>query len=95
MPSETLTWLGHSSFRLDAANGTRIYIDPWLSDPNCPDHEREPERIVVLALTHEHDDHLGEKTLDLCRRHRAAIVAINELSWWLEASSDPTTTSSG
>ena len=84
MTTETITWLGHSSFRLDAANGMRIYIDPWLTNPNCPEAEREPERIDVLALTHGHDDHLGETTLQLCRRHRPSIVAINELSWWLE-----------
>jgi L-ascorbate metabolism protein UlaG (beta-lactamase superfamily) len=84
MSLETITWLGHSSFRLDAANGTRIYVDPWLTNPNCPGDEREPERIDVIALTHGHDDHLGETTLDLCRRHRPSIVAINELAWWLE-----------
>ncbi len=77
MTTETITWLGHSSFRLDAANGMRIYIDPWLTNPNCPEAEREPERIDVLALTHGHDDHLGETTLQLCRRHRPSIVAIN------------------
>lgn len=84
MGVETITWLGHSSFRLDAGSGTRIYVDPWLTNPNCPEVEREPERVDVIALTHGHDDHLGETTLDLCRRHRPSIVAINELSWWLE-----------
>jgi L-ascorbate metabolism protein UlaG (beta-lactamase superfamily) len=84
MTIETLTWLGHSSFRLDTGDAIRVYIDPWLTNPNCPDSERDPERIDVLALTHGDDDHLGETTLDLCRRHRPAIVAINELSWWLE-----------
>ena len=40
MTTETIPWLGHSSFRLDAANGMRIYIDPWLTNPNAP-HELE------------------------------------------------------
>lgn len=89
MGVETITWLGHSSFRVDTANGTRIYIDPWLTNPHCPEAEREPGRIDVLAITHGHDDHLGETTLDLCRTHRPAIVAINELTWWLEGQLGP------
>jgi L-ascorbate metabolism protein UlaG (beta-lactamase superfamily) len=56
MGAETLTWLGYSSFRVDAANGTRVYIDPWRTNPNCPQFERDPERIDVLALTYAHDD---------------------------------------
>ena len=86
---DTLTWLGHSSFRLDTTDGTRIYVDPWLTNPSCPEHEREPERVDVIALTHGHDDHFGETTLDLCRRHRPAIVCINEFGWWLEARLGP------
>jgi L-ascorbate metabolism protein UlaG (beta-lactamase superfamily) len=89
MDIETITWLGHSSFRLDAANGARIYIDPWLTNPNCPETERQPERIDVVAITHGHDDHLGDTTVELCRRHRPAVVAINELSWWLETQLGP------
>jgi L-ascorbate metabolism protein UlaG (beta-lactamase superfamily) len=89
MDVETITWLGHSSFRLEAANGAQIYIDPWLTNPNCPENERQPERVDVVALTHGHDDHFGETTLELCRRHRPAIVAINELSWWLEGQLGP------
>ena len=42
--STALTWLGHSAFRLDTQGGTRIYLDPWLTDnPSCPESELEPE----------------------------------------------------
>ena len=56
----TLTWLGHASFRLDTDGGKRIYVDPWLSGPTCPDSEREPERADVIAVTHGHGDHVGD-----------------------------------
>ena len=78
----TLTWLGHSAFRLDSPGGKRIYVDPWLSGPTCPAGERNPERVDVIALTHGHSDHVGE-TVELATRFGAQIVAQVELKGWL------------
>jgi L-ascorbate metabolism protein UlaG (beta-lactamase superfamily) len=65
----TLTWLGHAAFRIDSPGGKRIYIDPFLTgNPRCPEVEQQPERVDVIALTHGHDDHVGD-TIDLWRRH--------------------------
>ena len=47
--------------------GKRIYVDPWLGNPKCPDAEKEPERIDVIALTHGHGDHVGE-TVELSKQ---------------------------
>ena len=44
----SLTWLGHASFRLDTDGGKRIYIDPFLGGPTCPDSERKPERVDAI-----------------------------------------------
>ncbi|MGH3103479.1 MAG: metal-dependent hydrolase [Gaiellaceae bacterium] len=83
MPSVSLTWLGHGSFRFDTPGGKRVYVDPWLGNPKCPDDEKQPERIDILAITHGHNDHVGE-TVELAGRHSPAIVAIFELASWLE-----------
>lgn len=88
MAEPSLTWLGHGSFRLDSAAGKRIYLDPWLGNPSCPESEQAPERIDVIALTHGHSDHLGE-TVELAKRHSPAIVAIFELASWLAAQGVP------
>ncbi len=80
----SLTWLGHAAFRLDTAGGRRIYIDPWLSNPKCPEGERTPERADLIALTHGHDDHLGE-TIEIARRCECPVVALVELRRWLAA----------
>src|ERR671932_490524 len=83
MADASLTWLGHASFRLDSPGGKRIYIDPWLGNPKCPESEKEPERIDLIALTHGHSDHVGE-TVELAKRFRCPVVALVELREWIE-----------
>jgi L-ascorbate metabolism protein UlaG (beta-lactamase superfamily) len=79
----SITWLGHAAFRLDTPGGTRLYVDPWLSgNPRCPDGEREPERIDLIAVTHGHDDHVGD-TVALQQRFDCPVVAQVELRGWL------------
>jgi L-ascorbate metabolism protein UlaG (beta-lactamase superfamily) len=82
MSSASLTWLGHASFRLDTPAGTRVYIDPWLGNPKCPESEREPERVDMIALTHGHDDHVGD-TLALAAKFDCPVYAMVELRGWL------------
>src|SRR5438477_13094126 len=82
MPDVPVTWLGHASFRLDSPNGKRVYVDPWLGNPKCPDSEQEPERIDVIALTHGHSDHVGE-TVALSQKFSPEVVALVELKGWL------------
>jgi L-ascorbate metabolism protein UlaG (beta-lactamase superfamily) len=78
-----LTWLGHSSFRLDTLGGKRIYVDPWLTgNPSCPASEQRPERIDLIALTHGHSDHVGD-TLELATQFGCPVVAQVELRGWL------------
>src|SRR5215210_8008828 len=84
MADVSVTWLGHASFRVDSPGGKRIYVDPWLGNPKCPDSEKEPERIDVIALTHGHGDHVGE-TVELTKQFKPeAVVANVELKAWLE-----------
>jgi L-ascorbate metabolism protein UlaG (beta-lactamase superfamily) len=82
MASPSITWLGHASFRVDSADGKRIYVDPWLGNPKCPDGEKEPERIDVIAVTHGHTDHVGE-TVELAKRFSPRVIALVELRRWL------------
>ena len=84
MADGSLTWLGHASFRLDSPGGKRIYVDPWLDNPKCPDAEKEPERCDVIAVTHGHSDHLGS-AVDISKKFGPLpIVAIVELHAWLQ-----------
>ena len=88
MADTAVTWLGHSAFRIDTPGGKRIYVDPWLGNPNCPDAEREPERVDLIALTHGHDDHVGQ-TVELEQRFGCPVIALVELREWLSTQGLP------
>ncbi len=81
----TLTWLGHSAFRIDTPGGKRVYVDPFLNgNPKCPDAEKQPERVDLILLTHGHDDHVGD-TIPLYEQFSPRVIAPVELRWWLES----------
>ena len=82
MADTAVTWLGHAAFRIDTPGGKRVYVDPWLQNPNCPDNEREPEQVDLIALTHGHDDHLGQ-TVELAKRFGCPVIGLVELRGWL------------
>jgi L-ascorbate metabolism protein UlaG (beta-lactamase superfamily) len=84
----TLTWLGHASFRLDADGGERIYVDPWLSGPTCPDAEKEPERADAIVATHGHGDHVSD-IAGLQKRVGCKVLATVELAAWFNRQGVP------
>jgi L-ascorbate metabolism protein UlaG (beta-lactamase superfamily) len=88
MADRSLTWLGHAAFRLDSPGGKRIYIDPWLQNPKCPESEKSPDRVDLIALTHGHDDHVGQ-TVELAQQFGCPVVALVELRGWLAGRGTP------
>ena len=82
MADTQLTWLGHSTFRFDSPGGKRVYVDPFLNgNPKCPDDEKAPERVDIIAVTHGHGDHWGDTT-ELAKNHGCVVVAPVELADW-------------
>lgn len=88
MANASLTWLGHASYRIDTPGGKRVYVDPWLENPHCPEEERSPARVDVVAITHAHFDHLAS-AVELGKQFGPPVVAIAELASWLEESGYP------
>jgi L-ascorbate metabolism protein UlaG (beta-lactamase superfamily) len=83
MAAGTLTWLGHSAFRIDTPGGKHVYVDPFLTgNPTCPESEQSPQAVDIVALTHGHGDHVGD-TVQLAKKFGAEIVAQVELKSWL------------
>jgi len=82
MPDVSVTWLGHACFRVDSPSGKRIYVDPWLDNPKCPEGEKQPERADVIAITHAHGDHVGS-AVEMSKQFSPEIIALVELKEWL------------
>jgi L-ascorbate metabolism protein UlaG (beta-lactamase superfamily) len=74
-----ITWLGHSAFRLDMT-GASVLIDPFLTgNPACRTSVEEASRGVThVALTHGHDDHIGD-TAAICKATGATLIAVWEI----------------
>jgi L-ascorbate metabolism protein UlaG (beta-lactamase superfamily) len=88
MPNE-LTWLGHAAFRIDTSGGKRIYVDPFLNgNPRCPETELQPERCDLIAVTHGHDDHVGD-AVAIAQKFECPVVAQVELRGWLSLNGLP------
>lgn len=87
----TLTWLGHSAFRITTPSGKVILVDPWVQgNPACPESHKKVERVDVMLITHGHFDHIAD-AVDLGKKHKPQIVAIYETAAWLQSKDVPNT----
>jgi L-ascorbate metabolism protein UlaG (beta-lactamase superfamily) len=79
-----LTWLGHSTFRIQTPGGKTVIVDPWVAgNPSCPEGEKNPREVDALLCTHAHFDHIGD-AVDLAKKHAAVVVGIYELCMWMQ-----------
>ena len=73
-----VTWFGHASFKIEAADKI-VLIDPWLDgNPFSPVKASEIGRADIVYVTHDHGDHLGD-AVDICKRTNATFVSTFEL----------------
>src|SRR5262245_1361365 len=78
-----ITWLGHSTFRIDTALGKTIVIDPWvMNNPKCPPSEKKFDKIDLMLCTHGHGDHIGN-AVELAKKHNPVVVGVYELCLWM------------
>ena len=85
MPDVKLTWLGHGTFLVDAPDGRRILVDPWVAgNPACPDALKTSVRPDAMLVTHGHFDHIAD-AVSLAVAHQPDVVGIFELCHWLES----------
>lgn len=85
LPDSTkLTWLGHSTFLLEAQN-KRVLLEAWTrTNPACPDELKDPGPLDVIVLTHAHNDHTAD-VFELARSTGAQVVCMIEFGDYLES----------
>lgn len=78
----TLTWFGHSAFRLDVDDET-ILIDPFLTDNASAPISAEEVDADYILITHGHGDHVGD-AVSIGKRTGAMIISNFEICNWME-----------
>jgi len=81
-----ITWFGHSCFRVETGE-SRILIDPFLTGNPVFEKANIPlsdvtEGVTHVALTHGHEDHLGD-TVRICKETGVTLIAVHELAGYL------------
>jgi len=81
-----ITWFGHSCFRVETGSSV-VLIDPFLKgNPTFEASETEwnaaTEGVTHVALTHGHDDHVGDAP-EICQARGATLFAVFELAMHL------------
>ena len=79
MGKQTITWVGHGSWKFVTVNGTVIYIDPWIvGNPACKITLDDTMDADIVCVTHGHDDHIGN-AIDICKRTGAVLVTLPDV----------------
>jgi L-ascorbate metabolism protein UlaG (beta-lactamase superfamily) len=78
----TVTWLGHAAFEVVSAGGTRILLDPFLTqDPATPAEFKDLSRYKpdAILVTHSHSDHDADVAA-IAKQSGAPVIAAYELA---------------
>jgi len=78
---QSLYWIGHGSWKFTTANGTVIYVDPYINgNPSCKITMEDTRDADIVCVTHGHDDHIGAgDAIDIAKGADAAFVALPDI----------------
>ncbi|MEC7557175.1 MAG: metal-dependent hydrolase [Planctomycetota bacterium] len=77
----SVTFLGHGTFLVET-NGTRVLIDPFLTENPSASMTAEEVPADVIILSHGHGDHVGD-AINVANRTGALVIANHEIVEWL------------
>src|SRR5215470_12586205 len=75
-------WLGHAALLLES-DGTRVLIDPFLTDNPKAAVKADEVAADFILVSHGHGDHVGD-TIAIARRTGATVVSNYEISLWFQ-----------
>jgi len=78
-----ITWLGHSTFELSFPSGQVLVTDPWIQGNPAYPKGYKIAKVDAITLSHGHFDHAND-VIPLANQFRAKVIAIFELTTWLE-----------
>lgn len=64
---DSVAWIGHAGFRIDA-QGATVYIDPYRVPPSAP-------KADLILVTHGHYDHFSPQDVERLSDDRTWLVA--------------------
>ena len=73
--SVSVTWYGHSNFKVSCGDVT-VFIDPFFThNPSCPVTWNEAGKPDLVLVTHDHGDHTGD-AVAICKSSGATCGCI-------------------
>lgn len=76
------TFHGHACFSFALDDGTKLLIDPFITENPLSDLKAADVQADYILLTHGHSDHLGD-TIAIAKRTGAKVIAMFELIEYL------------
>ena len=78
-----LTYLGHSSLKIETDTKTTIYIDPWFNSPTFPPDEKDNIKDgSIILVSHGHFDHF-ETAFELAKERDIKVIINFDLMVWM------------
>lgn len=77
----SLTWFGHSAFKIVTPEGHVLFIDPWITNPANPNGKADLaaiDKADLILVTHGHFDHVGD-AVTIAKRTGAQLVTNYDL----------------
>lgn len=78
--STKVIWLGHATLLIEV-NGTRLLIDPFLSENPQATVKPEEAQADYILISHGHFDHVAD-ALAVARRTGATVISNFEICTW-------------